>query len=177
MDASTPPTTFASPGAHLSSSPATVPPTELLLRSRRLPQARDASVSPFPGPSGRPGRHRHPDQRHAAGALATTGPRAVARCGADRRTIARWQFFLRDTFPRRRSGRSPVPVWCRWPRSSPCPTSFSWTSSSAAIAAAGVGRSCRGFSHRSRSPEPYESRSHDDRRKDARCSQQYVTES
>jgi hypothetical protein len=62
------------------------------------------------------------------------------RFGADRRTIARWQAFWREHFPR------------------------SWTPSSAAVLPARAGRNCCDFSHRSRSPGACGSRSHNDRR-------------
>ncbi len=83
------------------------------------------------------------------------------RFGADRRTIARWQVFCASTFPKHHSGRSHAPAWCPSSRSSPCRTR-SWMPSSPAIASAGAGRSCCGFSHRSRFPAPCESRSRDD---------------
>ena len=117
----------------------------------------------FLGPKGLPGRHRHPRSapcgrgRHHAASVSfphasapTDGPSPAGRSSGA------------NTFPRRPSGRSHAPAWCPSSRSSPCRTRSS-TPSSPAIAAAGAGRSCCGFSHRSRSPEPCKSRSRDDR--------------
>jgi hypothetical protein len=79
------------PGHSPPTSRAPLSPTELLLRSRRLPPARHAPVGPVPGPNRLPRRHRHPHQRPAARALATTAPRAVRsfrRRSADHRPLA-----------------------------------------------------------------------------------------
>ena len=150
---------------------ATVPQTELLLRSRRLPEESDTAVGALPRSKGLPRRHRHPDQRHAAGADTTPGPRAVhtlRRRPADHRSLAGLlartlsaDTVLEDrTCPSGAGGRDRHPaVLARG------------CLPSRAIVAAGVGRSCCGFSHRSRSPEACESRSRDDRQSTRRrCS-------
>ena len=70
---------------------ATVPQTELLLRSRRLQEESDTAVGTLPRPKGLPRRHRHPHQRHAAGADATPSPRALRslrRRPTDHRSLA-----------------------------------------------------------------------------------------
>ena len=70
---------------------ATVPQTELLLRSRRLQEESDAAVGSLPRPKGLSRRHRHPHQRHAARADTTPGPRAfhsLRRRPTDHRSLA-----------------------------------------------------------------------------------------
>jgi hypothetical protein len=71
-----------------------------------------------------------------------------------------------NTFRKYRSGRSHAPISFRLSQSSACHIRW-WTPSFSAIASAGVGRSCCGFSHRLRFPEPCESRSRDDRSRPA----------
>ena len=85
------------------------------------------------------------------------------RFGADRRTIARWQVFWREHFPADTilEDRTRPPGAGRQDR---LPALLArGRLPLAAIRLAGVGRSCCGFSRRSRSPEPCESRSRDDR--------------
>jgi hypothetical protein len=72
-------------------SPATVPQTELLLRSRGLQEESHTPVGPLPGPDGLPRRRDDPHQRHAARANTTPAPRAfhsLQRRPADHRSLA-----------------------------------------------------------------------------------------
>ena len=90
-DACTAPTTPGSLGALPSRSPSRAAPTELLLRSRRLPQASHTAVGAVPRPKGLPQRHGHLDQRHAARTVTAPGPRAfrtLRRRPADHRSLA-----------------------------------------------------------------------------------------
>ena len=64
-----------------------------------------------------------------------------------------------NSFHKHTSGRSKAPASGQLSRSSACPI-HSWTPSSAAIAAARVGRSCSDFSRRSRLLGPFKSRSY-----------------
>ena len=48
--------------------------TELLLRSRWLQEESDAAVGTLPRSKGLSRHHRHPHQRHAAGAVTTPSP-------------------------------------------------------------------------------------------------------
>ena len=68
----------------------------------------------FLGRKGLPRRRRHPDQRHAARAVATPRPRAFRTASAptDGPSPA-GRSSGANTFPRHRSGRSHAPVWCR----------------------------------------------------------------
>jgi hypothetical protein len=76
-------------------------------------------------------------------------------------TIARWQSSGASSFRKHRSGRSPALGSHRPSQSSACLTRL-WMPFSPSIAAVEVGRSSCDFSRRSRFPEPYESRYHND---------------
>ena len=95
-------------------------PTELLLRSGRLPQAGDTAVGAVSRSEGLPRCRGHPGRGHAARAdrhggsasfpsssAPTGGPSPAGRSSGG------------STFPRHRSGRSHAVVWCRRSRSSP----------------------------------------------------------
>ena len=108
------------------------------------------------------------------------------RFGADRRTIACWQVFWREHFPQTpfwkvaRAHLAPVAKIVTLPyslvdaflrRRAPCKGQLMgkgtmappWTHPPAAVPPTRAGRGCCAFSHRSRSPEARQSRSHDDR--------------
>ena len=142
---------------------ATVPQTELLLRSRRLQEESDTAVGTLPrsersisassssssAPCGK-GRHHAESASSPLASAPTGGPSLAGRSSGA------------NTFRRHRSGRSHVPISYRLSKSSACHIRW-WMPSFSAIASAGVGRSCFGFSHRLRFPEACESRSDDDR--------------
>ena len=131
---------------------ATAPQTELLLRSRWLQEESDTAVGTLPRPEGLLGRHHHRHQRHAARADTTPSPRALhtlRRRPTDHRSLAGLlartlsaDTVLEDrTRPFGAACRDRHPAILARGRLPPPPS-----------AAAGVGRSCFGFSHRSRSP-------------------------
>ena len=143
---------------------ATAPQTELLLRSRRLQEESDTAVGALPraerstsapsssssAPCGK-GRHHAGSASFPHASAPTGGPSPAGRSSGA------------NTSRRHPSGRSHAPVSCRSSRSSRLPYSLVDAFLRRHPPLQRVGRSCCGFSRRSRFPGPCESRSRDDR--------------